>query len=1127
MKTFLGKIAGIFRNSLCTDRRIGAFEVVVAILALGILSSVTYHKLFLYTGIVARKDMVFAFGMQPFYRALTRSFYPWDSHLFMGYYEPMFSSTLFFKLSIAPLMMVFPVTDAAVVWLILTLLFSGVSMYYMVYRLSGKKKAGFVSAVLYMYNPWILERILSGHLTILIGYAIMPIFMVLFMESSNTLNRLQAIQTGLVFALLMFIEMRVAWLAFILMAFYFIFHLLWNVIKKQKLHDRLFLVKEEVLCLFIVVGLGFLLNAFWIVPYLNYLSTYGSTYPASLPTIQYMYGYGSKATIPNVARMSGYWIAHFEKIVLGSLNENTELISLWFVLGFSLAAFAFISSLLQRGDRKYSAFFALTALAGIFLGKGANEPFGFLYVWAFEHAFAGLFHEPNRFVFFVSFSYAFLIGSGTSSLSDILKEKPFETNRKLPAVGKIGKRLISALPAVVICLLILSYSWPMITGDFYGELSRVEYPEEYKDLDSWLAGQSGDYRVLFLPPWYFTKYDWLPERYDNIREHLIVYPAKPVVALGYGDLSDRFTRFVLWSFYHNRTEYAGKLLSLLGVRYIILRTDAIDLIPTEFNTTDLRLNVLPYLQGIREVWRRDRIIIYENIFYSPHFFASKNTTAVAGDSRILNSLSFVESFYPEFYPMLFLAQNDRDNSDFILSNSELIMVQDSKVPDIVFSLLEGTHFIKPWFYAEPTNNFQGTWATSSLLYSEARFEGPLAETDSWVTTNASGARLDMPLTVASDGQYDIWMKLFFGSSINSQFNIKNNLTLMIDETELVRNIGESVGDRLNFGFAWLKVASSFIRSGREHTVSIMSGDGMSIVSRMAVIPQGTFDKLYEHLLDIVEQNKHSMLYLLEAENSFKTTNPWKITKEKGVYSSNSLSLLYDEERSSTNQSLEERSAINGTFDVVRPSMYMIALRVANDDHVDLTLSVDATNYNLSIPNNPKFGYYHVGPIYLDIGRHWISISGNQRLFFDQVSVFTVNTNTYMTLDEFLIVNNYANLDSNEVNPSKYEIDTGQTSGSALLVFLESYDASWKAFYNNEQISSFLVYSYANCFFLENVASSKIVVVEYTRYNYELMGLVVSASSAVMIATLFLISKRGRVKELLNKTMRSLPNFHIN
>lgn len=1104
MKNFLRKVTAVLKNFFCAGRRKETFQTVFVILVLATLSILTYHKLFFSTGIIAREDMTFAFDTHHFYRILTRSFYPWQSALFLGHYEPMFSGTLFFKLTMIPLMMIFPATDAAVVWLVLTLLFSGISMYYMVYRLSGKRRAGFVSAILYMYNPWILERILSGHITILIGYIVVPLFMILFIESLSTSNRLQAVKAGLIFALLMFIEMRVAWLAFILMTLYFASHLASNILKKSKPNEILFLVKDKTSPFFIVIGLGFLLNAFWIVPYLNYLSTHAAIYPSTLPTVEYAYGYSSKADIANVARMSGYWLAHFEKIVRGSFDGNTELLNMWFFLGFSLAALAFITFLLNLGNRKYSASFALMALVGIFLGKGANEPFGFIYVWAFEHTFAGLFHEPNRFVYLVSFSYAFLIGVGVASLSDILQEKLLGTACRSPVAG-FKKKCVGAFPVMIVCLLILGYSWPMLTGDFYGELSRVEYPEEYKDLDSWLAAQNGDYRVLFLPPWYFTKYDWLPMGYDNIREHLIVYPAKPVVALGYGDLSDRFTRFVLWSLYHNKTAYAGKLLSLLGVRYIVLRTDASDLVPDEFNTTDLRFYVLPHLQGIREVWRRNHIIVYENSFYCPHFVASQNTTAVAGDRRILTSLSFVESYRPELYPMIFMGQIDRETTEYILNKTDLIIVQDNKIPDMVFSLLEETHFIKPWMYTQTTTSFQGAWVSSSRVYSKTRLEEPLAETDSWVITNASGARLNMPFVVASDGRYDIWVKLFFGSSGYPNFNAENNITLVIDNIELVTNIRESIEDQSLTGFMWFRIASSFMISSKEHVLSLVNRNGISIVSRIAVVPKGAFDEHYEHLLDIVEQTRPNMLYLLEAESSFQANGPWKLSTIKGIYSSNSLSLLYEGKDLSTDRAFEKGDTISGKFHVIKPNMHMIALRMANDDSVDLTITIDKKNYNMHIPRSPDFGYYYLGPVYLDLGRHQINISANQRVHFDQAVIYSVPGSTYTTLDEFFMTYNYASVSYNEMNPSQYEIDTGQIDTSMLLVFLESYDVSWKAYYNNEQLSPVIIYSYANGFFVDKVKLNGPLTVCYLGYNYQLTGIIISTFSLFTVLAYLLIS----------------------
>src|SRR5207247_1280407 len=54
--------------------------------------------------------------------------------------------------------------------------------------------------------------------------------------------------------------------------------------------------------------------------------------------------------------------------------------------------------------------FAFIGLVGAFLAKGANEPFGILYLWLFDH-FPGfiMFRDPSKFYLLVAIAYSILI----------------------------------------------------------------------------------------------------------------------------------------------------------------------------------------------------------------------------------------------------------------------------------------------------------------------------------------------------------------------------------------------------------------------------------------------------------------------------------------------------------------------------------------------------------------------------------------------------------------------------------------------------------------------------------------------------------------------------------------------
>lgn len=122
--------------------------------------------------------------------------------------------------------------------------------------------------------------------------------------------------------------------------------------------------------------------------------------------------------------------------------------------------------------------FALVALAGTFLAKGANEPFGRAFVWLFEHVpgFV-MFRDPTKFYVMIAVSYAVLIPNFLVSLTK--------------------KR------AWIIPLFFLGYwsmlIWPAISGNIGGTFTKKSVPGQYVTLKEWQAREPGFFRTLWVP----------------------------------------------------------------------------------------------------------------------------------------------------------------------------------------------------------------------------------------------------------------------------------------------------------------------------------------------------------------------------------------------------------------------------------------------------------------------------------------------------------------------------------------------------------------------------------------------------------------------------------------------------
>jgi hypothetical protein len=149
------------------------------------------------------------------------------------------------------------------------------------------------------------------------------------------------------------------------------------------------------------------------------------------------------------------------------------------LLAFSALAWIVKS---KKSDKKlHIMFFALLALLGAFFAKGAQPPFGALFIWCFQHipGFV-MFRDPTKFYLFIAIGYAILI--------------PFV----LGEIGKHQKKMIW----IVYGIFIVFWSFTIrplwlgqLTGNFRPQAIPIEY-EKFKDV---LIEDTIPSRTLWIP----------------------------------------------------------------------------------------------------------------------------------------------------------------------------------------------------------------------------------------------------------------------------------------------------------------------------------------------------------------------------------------------------------------------------------------------------------------------------------------------------------------------------------------------------------------------------------------------------------------------------------------------------
>ncbi|MEK7577099.1 MAG: hypothetical protein AAB492_00590 [Patescibacteria group bacterium] len=227
----------------------------------------------------------------------------------------------------------------------------------------------------------------------------------------------------------------------------------------------------------IVAGaVSIFLNLYWVLPLLilkeNTLDTLGSAY----------------TTISALRFFSFADFSHALSLLHPNWPENLFGKTYFLQPEFLVLPILAFSSLLFTKKIKENAFvfgFATLGLVGAFLSKGANEPFGLVYVWLFEHIpFFVMFRDPTKFYVLIMTSYAVLI--------------PFTLYFITQVTKKYYATLVWLIP-VVFLLYWMILIRPSMVGALGGTFTYREVPKQYIALKQLLSQEQGFFRTLWVP----------------------------------------------------------------------------------------------------------------------------------------------------------------------------------------------------------------------------------------------------------------------------------------------------------------------------------------------------------------------------------------------------------------------------------------------------------------------------------------------------------------------------------------------------------------------------------------------------------------------------------------------------
>jgi hypothetical protein len=1041
--------------------------------------------------------------------------------------------------------------SALKLFLIFAFTLPGMGMYFLSYSQNKKKLGSFLAGFFFMINPWTVDRLISGHIDMLIGYGIIPIvFTLVYLSTRDRMISKMSLLAGLVGSVAS-IQLHMFYLLIIILIIYGLFSFFAELRKKDINLSQLQLFKFSFRYKFapslIAVTIMLVANSYWIIPLTLSPIQLSSHFPPEEAT----FVLSREGSIANGYMMSTYWMRYLDHTAHQILNPTFY--NFWFVLSILLLFITIASIFFYKSP--LAIFFAFLLAIGIFLSKGTSPPFGAVYLFLYNHFplfFA--FRDPSKWVVLTAFSYSYLLGNLVNHLTpkmlsmNLIERK----NYILLLVPTLRKNLFSKnfLIVLVSFLLVGNFVFPFfIDGSYGGNVRLVNFPKEYTDLSNWLLTQKQDNRIALFPPDFQIRYDWAPY---GITDPIYTYPSKPMVALKDFEYATKDNLMAWWLYhtlYNNNTKYAGKLFGLMGVKDLIIRQDAHPdsykggLMDFSNKTVN---NYIDKQVGLGLVYKKGNISIYQNQYVLPHIYGVNNLTLAIGNRNILNSLAYMNYSFPK-YPIVFINDLMEDQLTKLLPFFRYIIIDVNEYNDLFFFFAneDNSNTVKNLDdYVANKQDSSSNWISSDFtpaIYPHI-FDSQLEK----FAFTSGKANLTLPIELHSNGKYVVWTKIFKDKDVAK-------LVLKIDNYYVfITGANNNYDKSSNSGFKWVKLGTINSNRGR-HLVELQS-QGINAVSRIAFIPQQNVETISSKTNSFLKQNSGKVIYLSEGENLIFSNN--SNIKKVDFRASNGYALESINGKAfltlniPTNGDYIFGALLNKESNKATVNLLINDKYLASPDHnLDYNLSRNTNDNNKN--NNHNFVYFQSNKVHLNQGINNLTVDMRQGILLDQLIVFpsklladngfqlnsgpwnmeqqqhfsktsggnkfvVKNTNEAAKNQKQLIPsnkNNASNIVSNlssfdrlnfkEENPVKYDISD---VAFPIIIFLESKNSGWRmiAGETKGQDYSFPVWSYANMFIADKRDNS---VIEYTPEIYYNIGVTISISCVLLVVATILISTR--------------------
>jgi hypothetical protein len=344
-------------------------------------------------------------------------------------------------------------------FLVAPILLGGFGIYRFVRsRLEVGPMGAILGGTLFMVNPWVIDRYLSGHLHLLLAYSLLPWALFHLFDGMQEPSLARALWSGAWLVALGMIDLHIAGM----------YALLAVVALLAAPSPR------RVLYTVGALSLATVLSAWWLGPAL-----------VSPPALEVGPGdlaaYASRPrgyeVLPTLAAMYGFWRNEF----VGPAGRIAGL-QLLLIPMLSLAAIGLFRLLRRDGAKRFSVVIAMTAGLALLLAGGTSfPPTAGVFRWLFDNILAvRIYREPQKFLALVVLAYALFAAVGLHAL----------------LAGRAAWIARTAFGAAVAAVLTYGYT---LLGGFWGQVHLSHYPRDWYTAQRVISKGTEDGRLLVFP----------------------------------------------------------------------------------------------------------------------------------------------------------------------------------------------------------------------------------------------------------------------------------------------------------------------------------------------------------------------------------------------------------------------------------------------------------------------------------------------------------------------------------------------------------------------------------------------------------------------------------------------------